>query len=154
MHHPIGSIVHTMAFVKPVMEHWLNWEIAWCVHHEGSIRRPIAPWADALPRSYTMLPGVGSIHSGVNTVCGLLSVILARVFDPCAEWWKSKLSLISLWRCLTTKRERDPALTASDTPDLVPVMACHKYSRPAINIHVGHQCVWLVRPGVLACHLQ
>ena len=32
-----------MAFVTPVVEHWLEQEIAQWVHHEGSIRRPIAP---------------------------------------------------------------------------------------------------------------
>ena len=31
-------------------------EIAQRVHHDGSIRRPIAPRADALPRSYISLP--------------------------------------------------------------------------------------------------
>ena len=30
------------------MEHWLEREIAQWVHHEGSIRGPIAPWANAL----------------------------------------------------------------------------------------------------------
>ena len=30
------------------MEHWLEGEIAQWVHHEGSIRRPIAPCANAL----------------------------------------------------------------------------------------------------------
>ena len=38
-----SSIPHTTAFVTPVMEHWLEREIAQWVHHEGSIRRPIAP---------------------------------------------------------------------------------------------------------------
>ena len=32
-----------MAFVTPVVEHWLEREIAQCVHRKGSIRRPIAP---------------------------------------------------------------------------------------------------------------
>ena len=32
MHHPIDRIVHTMAFVTPVMEHWLEREIAEWVH--------------------------------------------------------------------------------------------------------------------------
>ena len=27
MHHPTDSIAHTTAFVTPVMEHWLEWEI-------------------------------------------------------------------------------------------------------------------------------
>ena len=37
--HTVG---HTMAFVAPVMEHWLEREIAQWVDHEGSIRRSIA----------------------------------------------------------------------------------------------------------------
>ena len=32
-----------MAFVTPVVEHWLEPEIAQWVHHEGSIRQTIAP---------------------------------------------------------------------------------------------------------------
>ena len=43
MHHPTDRIAHTTAFVIPVMEHWLECEIAQWVHHEGSICRPIAP---------------------------------------------------------------------------------------------------------------
>ena len=30
-----------MAFVTPVMEHWLERQIAQWVHHEGSIQPPI-----------------------------------------------------------------------------------------------------------------
>ena len=36
------SIVYATAFVTPVMEHWLEREIAQWVNHEGSIRRTIA----------------------------------------------------------------------------------------------------------------
>ena len=44
MHHPTDRIEHTTAFVTPVVEHWLEREIAQWVHpHEGSPRRPIAP---------------------------------------------------------------------------------------------------------------
>ena len=39
MHHPTDRITHITAFVTPVVEHWLEREIAQC----GSIRRPIAP---------------------------------------------------------------------------------------------------------------
>ena len=42
MHHPTDKIAHTTTFVTPVVEHWLEREIAQCVHYEGSIRRPIA----------------------------------------------------------------------------------------------------------------
>ena len=37
------KITHTTTFVTPVVEHWLEREIAQWVHHEGSTRRPIAP---------------------------------------------------------------------------------------------------------------
>ena len=43
MHHPIDRITHATAFVTPVVEHWVELEIAQWVHHEGLIRRPIAP---------------------------------------------------------------------------------------------------------------
>ena len=42
MHHPTDRIIHTTAFVTPVLEHLLVRKIAQWVHHEGSIRRPIA----------------------------------------------------------------------------------------------------------------
>ena len=48
-------IAHTTAFVTSVVEHWLEREIAQWVHHEGSIRQSIAPWAMLLPRSYISL---------------------------------------------------------------------------------------------------
>ena len=38
MYHPSDRTVHTMAFITPVMEHWLEQEIIQWVHHEGSIR--------------------------------------------------------------------------------------------------------------------
>ena len=43
VHHPTDRITHTMAFVTPVVDHWLEREIAQWVHHEGLILRPIAP---------------------------------------------------------------------------------------------------------------
>ena len=43
MYYPTDRITHTTAFVTPFVEHWLEREIAQWVHHEGSIRRPIAP---------------------------------------------------------------------------------------------------------------
>ena len=38
MHHPTDRIVHAMAFVTPVVESWLEQEIAQWVHHEESIQ--------------------------------------------------------------------------------------------------------------------
>ena len=68
MHHPTDRIAHTTAFVTPVVEHWLEREIAqWVQPNEGSIRRPIAPWANALPLSYVPLLGffLASVHRGI-----------------------------------------------------------------------------------------
>ena len=56
-HHPTDTIPHTTAFATPVVEHWLEWEIAQWVHREGI-------WSDSpshheqtlLPRSYISLP--------------------------------------------------------------------------------------------------
>ena len=57
MHHPTYRIAHTTAFVTPVVEHWLEWEIAQWVH-------PMKDWSEdpshhertLLPRSYISLP--------------------------------------------------------------------------------------------------
>ena len=54
MHHSTDRITHTTTFVTPVVEHWLEWEIAQWVHHEGSIRRPIAPWENALTMTVSL----------------------------------------------------------------------------------------------------
>ena len=56
MRHPTDRITHTTAFVTPVVEHWLEREIAQWVHHEGSIRRPIAPCANALTMELHLVP--------------------------------------------------------------------------------------------------
>ena len=51
----IVRMTHTTAFVTPVMEHWLEREIAQWVHQEGSIRRPSHHERTLLPRSYISL---------------------------------------------------------------------------------------------------
>ena len=56
MHHPTDKITHTTALVTPVVEHWLEREIAQWVHHEGSIRRPIEPRANALTTVLHLTP--------------------------------------------------------------------------------------------------
>ena len=38
IHYPIDRIAHTMTFVIPVVEHWLEQEIAHYVHQAGSIQ--------------------------------------------------------------------------------------------------------------------
>ena len=56
MHHPTDRIIHTTAFVTPIVEHWVEREIAQWVHHEGSIRLPIAPLANALTTELHLAP--------------------------------------------------------------------------------------------------
>ena len=41
---------NTTAFVTLILEHWLERELVQWVNHEGSIRRPIVPRANALNR--------------------------------------------------------------------------------------------------------
>ena len=67
MHHPTDRITHTTAFVTPFVEHTLVREIAQWVHHEGSIRRPIAPWANALTMELRLAP-----VSQRQFICGTL----------------------------------------------------------------------------------
>ena len=38
MHHPTDRIIHTTAFVTPVVEHWLEREIAQWIHPMKDIR--------------------------------------------------------------------------------------------------------------------
>ena len=56
MHHPTDRI----AFVTPVVEHWLEREMAQWVHREGSIRRPIAPEANAFTTELHLAPRAGT----------------------------------------------------------------------------------------------
>ena len=67
----IHRIIHTTTFVTPVVEHQLELEIAQCVHHEGSIRLPIAPWADTLPWIYisSITPVLLHIHEVNGIFC-------------------------------------------------------------------------------------
>ena len=41
MHHPTDRITHATAFVTPVVEHWLEREIAQWVHHEVGSEGPL-----------------------------------------------------------------------------------------------------------------
>ena len=57
MHHPTDRLAHTMAFVTPVVEHWLECEIAQWVHHmKDRSDDPSHHERTPLPRSYISLP--------------------------------------------------------------------------------------------------
>ena len=56
MHHPTDRITHTTAFVTPVVEHWLEWEIAHWVHSmKDRSDDPSHHEQTLLPRSYISL---------------------------------------------------------------------------------------------------
>ena len=77
MHHPTDRIAHTTAFVIPVVEHWLEREIAQWVHLERSIRRPITPWANS--------------YHGATSRSHLTHFIL-RLYDVRGSYCKSSLT--------------------------------------------------------------
>ena len=91
MHHPTDSITHTTAFGKPVVEHWLEREIAQWVHHEGLIPRPIAPWANALTTKLYMVIKLGMEinqllwSNGWNKKCLIGSTMKDWSHDPSYE---------------------------------------------------------------------
>ena len=53
MHYPTDRIACSMAFVIPVVDLWLEREIAEWIHHEESIQRPIATMS-----GYSTMDGV------------------------------------------------------------------------------------------------
>ena len=56
MHHPTDRIAHTTAFVTPVVEHWLERDIAQWVHHmKDRSDDPSHHERTPLPRSYILL---------------------------------------------------------------------------------------------------
>ena len=66
MHHPTDMIAHTMAFVTPVVEHWLEREIAQWVHPvKDRSDEPSHLERTLLPRRYISLPMVKD-HSDSN----------------------------------------------------------------------------------------
>ena len=97
MHHPTDMITHTTAFVTTVVEHWLKREIAQCVHHKGSIRRPIAPWANDLTTELHLAPYSTGDRNGLtveilSNVCQFqLRTIVCMDFDCCWFLFFSKL---------------------------------------------------------------
>ena len=57
MHHPTDRIAHTTAFVTPVVEHWLEREIAqWVPSMKDRSDDPSHHERTLLPQSYISLP--------------------------------------------------------------------------------------------------
>ena len=80
MHHPTYRIAHTTAFVTPVVEHWLEREIAQCVHSmKDRSDGPSHHERTLLPRSYISLPvlkDVNDIH--ISVLCNENNIVTSR----------------------------------------------------------------------------
>ena len=75
-------IIHTTAFVTPVVEHWLEREIAQWIHHDRSIWWPIAPWANALTTELHLTPHNTNRKRKRNVLFNdALSTFYLRLYD-------------------------------------------------------------------------
>ena len=63
MHYTTDRIAHTKSFVTPVVEHWLEGEIAQWVHHEGSTARPIGSMSERSYHGATSRSPVSRLYS-------------------------------------------------------------------------------------------
>ena len=71
MHHPTDRIAHTTAFVTPVVEHWLEREIAqWVYPTKDRSDDPSHHERTLLPRSYISLPVVFFVAIVIVTAAG------------------------------------------------------------------------------------
>ena len=74
MHHPTDRIAHTTAYVTPVMEHWLEREIAQWVHpmkdrsdNPSHHERMLLPWNDEMMKAYHPVLPVRNMLNWVRT---------------------------------------------------------------------------------------
>ena len=78
MHHPTDRIAHTTAFVTPVVEHWLEQEIAQWVHPmKDQSDDPSHHERTILPRSYIWL----LLELNDSASCGVCSSRLMLLLD-------------------------------------------------------------------------
>ena len=101
-------IAHTTAFVIPVVEHWLEREITQWVHHEGSIRRPIAPWANALTTELHLAPLVPRSAYPIM----ILNIVSANIFFPLGNmigmvWSHSVKPVLGDWQSSYRRCRKD-----------------------------------------------
>ena len=98
MHHPSDRITHTTAFATPVVEHWLEREIAQWVHYMmDQSNDPRSHVRTLLPRSYILLPKVSSEVERSLMVRWVVGSILHGVdplsyfsFQPVLHNWCNK----------------------------------------------------------------
>ena len=76
----ICTIQQTGRSVTPILEHWLEREIAQWVHHERSIRRTIAPRANALTTELHLAPSWQTFLRKINS-CNKI-----KIKTTCVQW--------------------------------------------------------------------
>ena len=74
---------------------WLKREIVQRFHHAGSVRRPVAPWADDLPRSYISLLNLFrltflNVYMAVASKKTQISVVVNKFTLRCCKTWLIK----------------------------------------------------------------
>ena len=75
MHHPTDRIAHTTASVTPVVEHWLEREIAqWVLPMKDQSDDPSHHERTLLPRSYISLPWVSESRG-----CSMLPLVALKL---------------------------------------------------------------------------
>ena len=97
MHHPTDRIIHTTAFVKPVVEHWLEREIAQWVHlMKDRSDDPSHHERTLLPRSYISLPSsvMSPIHGSFRKLHFLGGFLAAVVWCFC---WRFLLLFVGFF---------------------------------------------------------
>ena len=86
MHHPTDRITHTTAFVTPVMEHWLEREIAQWVHPmKDRSDDPSHHERTLLPRSY-----LDMVCGGSSDQCLMVDPLSYFLFQPALHIWCHK----------------------------------------------------------------
>ena len=121
MHHPTDRIAHTTAFVTPVVEHWLEQEMAQWVHSlKDRSDDPSHHERTLLPRSYISLPRVSDLE-------GIKSSFICI--------FKSIQQLLN-----TTTPPSTPPSTQSTTPHPTPPQRT-----VCTLMTISKNCKWLVR---------
>ena len=84
MHHPSDRIAHTTAFVTPVVEHWLEPEIAQWVHPmKDRSDDPLHHERMLLPWSYISLPLAVHLETDIHKILHNTGVVIyiISIFD-------------------------------------------------------------------------
>ena len=91
MHHPTDRITHTTAFVTPVVEHWLEWEIVQWVHPmKDQSNDPLHHERTLLPWSYISLP-MSREGGTVSQFCSFRNYITSVALWHAALSWRKEM---------------------------------------------------------------